>query len=173
VFGAGGGSLAGHPRAAALLRRLAAVVARLQAKVGCEWLGLYQARPAAGGGWALIKLAYVGSASRADFPLTEAFAKKSSNSTVGMQNSARIIADTRPPAAAEGGGGGGEGPYYECDAKVRSELCLPITSADGGRLLGIIDCEAWSPAFFTEARTLDVLQVCLDFGRAGIAVDEE
>ena len=40
----------------------------------------------------LVKLAYVGRPSRAEFPLTKEFAEKSTNSTVGLTGRATVIA---------------------------------------------------------------------------------
>lgn len=96
------------------------------------WLGVYQNR-AVGGGRALVKLAYRGKPSRAEFPLTSEFAAYSNNSTVGMSGEARIIDDI---GAYQRDGG----VYYNCDPLVQSEACLPLFDASG-RVIGIIDGE--------------------------------
>uniref|UniRef100_UPI0035B1D2EA hypothetical protein n=1 Tax=Chitinimonas sp. TaxID=1934313 RepID=UPI0035B1D2EA len=101
--------------------RLAALHALVQAvarDTGCGWLGIYQARELAGGP-ALVKLAYTGKPSRAEFPLTAEFAAHSNNSTVGLSGKARLIASV-DAYLAEGGA------YYTCDAAVQSEACLPL-----------------------------------------------
>ena len=53
-----------------------------------------------------VKLAYVGRPSRAEFPLTRAFAEGSSNSTVGLTGRALYVDDLRvPEPIAEAGAG--------------------------------------------------------------------
>ena len=79
--------------------------------------------------------------SRAEFPLTEAFAEYSNNSRVGLTGWAVLIEDVKA-WRAEGGG------YYECDPKVMSEVCLPVQGQDDN-VLGILDAEASSAGFFT------------------------
>jgi NAD+ diphosphatase len=91
---------------------------------GAGWLGIYQARTVADGK-ALVKLAYRGKPSRAEFPLTEAFAEGSTNSTVGLSGKAIVIDDV---AAWQATGGA-------------FEACIPIYSKDG-QIIGIIDAEA-------------------------------
>ncbi len=97
-----------------------------------DWLGLYQVRPLPSGP-ALVKLSYVGAPSRAEFPLTPDFAKRSNNVTVALNKKALILADVQAHVAAGGA-------YYECDPKVRSEACLPLVSPQGA-VVGIIDAE--------------------------------
>jgi L-methionine (R)-S-oxide reductase len=107
----------------------------------------------------LLKEAYLGEPSRAVFPLTEAFAIKSTNSWVGLHGEIRHIPNTR--AREEGVS------YYECSGSVQSELCLPIfksfpSSSAGGmewRVIGIIDLESWNPNHFTPQMIRDVLEV--------------
>lgn len=112
-------------------------------KLGVDWLGIYQARQVASGR-ALVKLAYHGVESRAEFPLTEAFAKKSTNAAVGLSGKPRVLQDVRAHVA-----GGGE--YYECDPKVLSEACLPLFD-DKGQLAGVIDAESRSANTFDGTR---------------------
>lgn len=53
-----------------------------------------------------------------------------------------------------------DGPYYECDASVRSECCIPIFGSSG-ELTGIIDAEAFRPRVFDE-RAIGILSsACL------------
>ncbi len=79
---------------------------------GVDWLGVYQVR-SLGSGRALVKLAAKGLPSRAEFPLTDEFAKKSNNVAVALSGKPRVIADV-----AEHVKGGGA--YYECSPTVRS-----------------------------------------------------
>jgi L-methionine (R)-S-oxide reductase len=111
---------------------------------GADWLGLYQARQTATKQNVLVKLAYRGRPSRAEFPLTPEFAKGSTNSTVGLSGSARVIDDV-VAYTAEGGG------FYVCDDAVQSEACLPIFD-EGGTIIGIIDAEAEPKNFFNPDR---------------------
>lgn len=129
------------------LHLLGLVVDRAAAVTGADWLGIYQRRRRPGQPDALVKLAYRGRASRAEFPLTPEFARGSTNSTVGLEGRARIIDDVAA-YMAEGGG------FYVCDDAVQSEACLPILSGD--RVLGILDAEA-APRHFFDARRLAVL----------------
>ncbi len=122
---------------------LDALVESIHVKLKCDWLGVYQARALAAGP-TLVKLAYRGLESRAEFPLTEAFAKTSNNSTVGLRGKALLIDDVRKHL--EGGG-----TYYECDPKVQSEACLPLFDPNG-KVVGIIDAESSKSGFFTPAR---------------------
>lgn len=119
------------------------LIATVHGQVGADWLGVYQRceRP---DGPALVKLAYRGLPSRAEFPLTAAFAAKSNNSQVGLSGKGLVIHDVAQHAAAGGS-------YYVCDPKVKSEVCLPIID-DEGTLLGIIDAEADAAGFFTDTR---------------------
>ncbi len=123
----------------------------------------------------MLKKAYRGEASRAVFPLTAEFALGSNNSWVGINATAKLVRDVREYA----------GPYYECDAKVRSELCLPIldfthasvsdvaalsdnvhvVAARGLVVRGIIDAESFTPSFFDDATvTALVARACYDLG---------
>jgi len=106
-----------------------------------HWFGVYQSRRKPDGEPVLVKLAYFGAESRAEFPLTEAFAAGSNNSAVGLSGRARLINDVAA-FVAEGGG------YYTCDPKVKAEACLPLFDADR-RIVGILDSEAFDKDFFT------------------------
>jgi L-methionine (R)-S-oxide reductase len=77
-------------RRLALLERL---VERAQETTGADWIGIYQRRTNAAGVPVLVKLAYVGRPSRAEFPLTKEFAERSTNSTVGLTGRATVIDD--------------------------------------------------------------------------------
>ena len=68
-------------RRLALLERL---VERAQETTAADWVGIYQRRTNPEGLQVLVKVSYVGRPSRAEFPLTRAFAQRSTNSTVGL-----------------------------------------------------------------------------------------
>lgn len=104
-----------------------------------DWLGVYQLRPV-GSGRALVKLAAKGLPSRAEFPVTDEFAKKSNNVAVALSGQARVIADV-----AEHVKNGG--PYYECSPTIRSEACVPIFDR-AGVVVGIVDAEHSTPNAF-------------------------
>jgi L-methionine (R)-S-oxide reductase len=124
-----------------LLERL---VERVQETTGADWVGIYQRRTNAQGLEVLVKVAYVGRASRAEFPLTHEFAQRSTNSTVGLTGRATVIDDVSKHVEAGGG-------FYVCDDGVQSEACLPIL--DGARgVAGIVDVEAKPKAFFGSER---------------------
>jgi L-methionine (R)-S-oxide reductase len=120
---------------------------------GADWLGLYQARTTKLQQRILVKLAYRGRPSRAEFPLTEEFAQGSTNSTVGLSGSARVIDDVAA-YTAEGGG------FYVCDDAVQSEACLPIFD-EAGKILGIIDAEAEPKNFFNADRISALVAMAL------------
>lgn len=125
------------------LLTLDGMVESVQEKTGCDWLGLYQRRELPGGP-ALVKLAFRGVNSRAEFPLTEAFAKTSNNVAVALSGQARVLQDIRAHVA-------GGGAYYECDPKVQSEACLPMLDPNG-KVIGIVDAESTKPSHFTPER---------------------
>ena len=127
------------------LARLERLVERAQETTGAEWIGIYQRRTNAAGTPVLVKLAYLGRPSRAEFPLTRAFAEHSTNSAVGLTGRAIVIDDVR--AHVESGGG-----FYVCDAEVQSEACVPILGA-AREVIGIVDAEAKPRAFFGVERT--------------------
>ncbi|UCD32434.1 MAG: hypothetical protein JSV38_00580 [Desulfobacterales bacterium] len=83
-----------------------------------DWLGIYQKRAKPDGSHVLVKLAYRGAVSRAEFSLTPAFATQSNNSMVGMNGEAKIINDIPKYIASDG-------PYYNCDSRVKAEACMP------------------------------------------------
>lgn len=137
-------------RRLALLERL---VERAQETTGSDWVGVYQRRVNPAGTPVLVKLAYVGRPSRAEFPLTQAFAEGSSNSTVGLTGRALVIDDVRRHVEAGGG-------FYVCDDEVQSEACLPLLDDSGG-VIGILDAEAKARSFYgaTRLATLAALAI--------------
>ncbi|MDY0745746.1 hypothetical protein SNE35_14595 [Paucibacter sp. R3-3] len=105
-----------------------------------QWFGVYQSRGHAAGNPVLVKLAYFGAESRAEFPLTPEFAAGSNNSAVGLSGTGRLINDVAS-YVAEGGG------YYTCDPKVKSEACLPLFN-ERREVIGIVDAEAFEAHVF-------------------------
>jgi L-methionine (R)-S-oxide reductase len=132
-----GGRSAQTTRRLALLERL---VERAQETTGSDWLGIYQRRVNPAGVQVLVKVSYVGRPSRAEFPLTQEFAQKSTNSTVGLTGRSTVIDDVAKHVEAGGG-------FYVCDDGVQSEACVPIIDADR-EVAGIIDAEAKPKGFF-------------------------
>jgi L-methionine (R)-S-oxide reductase len=136
-----GGRTEQTTRRLALLERL---VERVQETTGAEWVGIYQRRLAAQGNPVLVKVAYVGRPSRAEFPLTREFAARSTNSTVGLTGHSVVIDDVSKHVEAGGG-------FYVCDDGVQSEACVPILGEDR-QVIGIVDAEAKPRAFFGAER---------------------
>jgi len=131
-----GASLGGTTEANRRLVAEATLITRhYQQHSRSQWFGVYQSRRNAAGEPVLMKLAYYGAESRAEFPLTEEFAQGSNNSAVGLSGQARLINDVAA-FVAEGGG------YYTCDPKVKAEACLPLFDAER-RIVGILDAEAF------------------------------
>lgn len=138
---------------AVALSQLTAVVQNYQQSNDSDWFGIYQKRQNPQGETVLVKLAYFGAASRAEFPLTAEFAQISNNSTVGLTGKAKVINDVTAYLTA-----GGE--YYTCDPKVLSEACLPLLNTKG-ELAGIIDAEAFKrQAYHTDA-LVRLVAICL------------
>ena len=137
-------------RRLALLERL---VERVQETTGAEWVGIYQRRRNAQGIPVLVKLAYVGRPSRAEFPLTQEFAERSTNSTVGLTGRATVIEDVSRYVEAGGG-------FYVCDDGVQSEACVPVL--DGTHdVAGIVDVEAKPKGFFGATRLTVIAALAL------------
>lgn len=145
-----GGRTEGNQR---LLAAASAVVRYYQQHSRSQWFGIYQVRANLAGERVLAKLAYFGAESRAEFPLTEAFAQGSNNSAVGLSGQGRLINDVAA-FVAEGGG------YYTCDPKVKAEACLPLFDAHG-EVVGILDSEAFEPGFFQGQELALVLAVAV------------
>jgi len=137
-------------RRLALLERL---VERAQETTGSDWVGIYQRRMNTAGLAVLVKLSYVGRASRAEFPLTQEFAAGSTNSTVGLTGRALVIDDVKNHV--ESGGG-----FYVCDDDVRSEACLPLLD-EGGNVVGIVDAEAKPRSFYSPVRLANLAALAI------------
>ena len=136
------------------LKLLNIMVTRATMVTGADWVGIYQRRLNPVGNDVLVKLAYRGRPSRAEFPLNAEFAKGSTNSAVGLSGEAKLIEDVAA-YTAEGGG------YYVCDDAMQSEICVPILDAVDGKVLGIIDAEASPKAFFNADRQAAMVAMAL------------
>jgi putative methionine-R-sulfoxide reductase with GAF domain len=136
-----------------LLAKVTAIVQFYQANSASHWFGVYQRRNNPAGETVLVKLAYFGAESRAEFPLTAEFAAISNNSTVGLSGQGRIINDVAAYLAQ-----GGE--YYTCDPKVQAEACLPLLDANDA-VLGIIDSEAFTQNLFAGKELALLIAVAL------------
>jgi putative methionine-R-sulfoxide reductase with GAF domain len=137
-------------RRLALLER---VVERTQETTGADWVGVYQRRVKAGGEAVLVKVAYIGRPSRAEFPLTREFAARSTNSTVGLTGHATVIDNVAKHVEAGGG-------FYVCDDGVQSEACVPILD-EARNVVGIVDAEAKPTGFFNAQRLAVIAALAL------------
>lgn len=136
------------------LKLLNILATRATMVTGADWVGIYQQRMNLLGNPVLVKLAYRGRPSRAEFPLTAEFAKTSTNSAVGLSGQSRLIDDVAA-YTAEGGG------FYVCDDAVQSEICVPILDTADGKVIGIIDAEASPKHFFNTDRQSAVVAMAL------------
>lgn len=117
---------------------------------GAGWLGVYLAR------WdmnppRLVKLAYTGRPSRAEFPLTQEFARGSANSTVALEGKGVITDDVTDQAHKDA-------PYYVCDPEVMSEMCWPVVNATGA-VVGIVDAEDFRKGYFREGKARETIEI--------------
>ena len=133
------------------LLRVNEIVCRLQLLTAVDWLGIYRKTKNEKGREVLLKEAYYGKASRAEFPLEEAFAKRSNNSSVGLSGKAILVQDIDNY----------RGPYFTCDIQVKSELCLPILGVRN-EVIGIIDAESFRSNFFTDSCVFEIAKVARD-----------
>lgn len=140
------------PRMTAVLLTLDSFLDFVLKQVEASWLGVYQARTR-NGGPVLVKLCSKGLPSRAEFPLTEDFAKKSTNVVVARSGAAVVIHDVKAHVAAGGA-------YYECSPKTQTELCLPVY--DRGGVVGVIDAEHEKPGHFTPERQAWLVALALE-----------
>jgi putative methionine-R-sulfoxide reductase with GAF domain len=122
-----------------VLLRIKAALDNLNRRIAADWLGVYlrvEAKPTP----VLVKLAYLGAPSRAEFPMSEDFAERSNNVRVALFGKAVVIPDVDAHRAAGGA-------FYVCDARVGSEVCLPVPSRSTGPL-GIVDAESFNKGHF-------------------------
>ena len=123
----------------------------IQQELKTDWIGVYQVATNKDGINVLVKLAYQGSPSRAEFPLTEEFAPLSNNTTVGLTGKAVLIQSV----------GQHEGAYYKCDGDVNSEACLPVYDKDFTKVIGIIDAESFQEEYFGPKNLSLLAQLCV------------
>ena len=95
----------------------------------------------------------MGRPSRAEFPLTQEFAERSTNSTVGLTGRATVIDDVARHVEAGGG-------FYVCDDGVQSEACVPILDA-ARNVIGIVDAEANPKGFFGAERLVVIAALAI------------
>ena len=145
-----------HPNTKRLYR-LNQIVQNLQSITGVDWLGIYRKTTNLSGEKILLKEAYYGRFSRAEFPLSPEFAKNSNNSTVGLTGKAIVVQDVSRYG----------GPYYSCDISVKSEFCLPILDGHQ-KVIGIIDAESFKTHFFTPVKILEICKVAKDLGESNL-----
>jgi len=117
-----------------LLVRLNRLVHWIHLKTDVMWFGIYLCH-----GDKLVKYVYTGSLSKAEFTISPQYMNKSINTRVIMEKKHYYIPDIENH----------DGPYYRCDAKVKSELCCPIFDPKG-EVIGIFDCEDYRKGFFDE-----------------------
>jgi len=151
-------ALRNHPQTIRLWR-LQQIVEKIYKETKVEWFGIYRSVKNSKGELVLVKEAYQGVFSRAEFPLNKEFAKKSNNSTVGLSGRAIVIQDISAHAGA----------YYECDGKVNSEFCVPILDSDN-KIIGIIDAEAFAKNHYTNERLLQITKVAYDLGQKNLGL---
>lgn len=136
-----------HPNTARLVA-LDETVRRLAEETNPDWLGVYRRATDPDGQDVLVKEAYVGKHSRAEFPLTASFADRSNTVAVARSGEAVVVDDVQDY----------DDPYYECDDSVRSECCCPVLA--GENVVGVVDAEAHEPGFFTDERVATVAGTC-------------
>jgi|SRR6185369_9550279 len=151
-------SLKDDPQTVRLLR-LKKIVQKIFEQTEVEWFGIYRKEANLKGELVLVKESYAGIFSRAEFPLTKEFAKKSNNSTVGLSGRAIVIQDVAAHSGA----------YYKCDGEVNSEFCLPILGLDN-KIIGIIDAEAFAKNHYSPERSLQIAKVAFDLGQNNLGV---
>ncbi len=117
-----------------LLARLNRLVRWIHIKTDVLWFGVYLRH-----GNKLVKYVYNGEMSKAEFAISAENLKKSINTRVIMEKQLHYIPDVDNHS----------GPYYRCDAKVKSELCCPIF-APNGDVIGIFDSEDHRKNFFDD-----------------------
>ncbi|KGK00583.1 GAF domain-containing protein [Thalassotalea sp. ND16A] len=117
-----------------LLARLNRLVRWIHIKTDVLWFGIYLRH-----GDKLVKYVYNGEMSKAEFEISEEYLEKSINTRVILEKQPYYIPDVDNHT----------GPYYRCDAKVKSELCCPIFGPDGD-VIGIFDSEDHRKNFFDD-----------------------
>lgn len=132
------------------LVKLYSIINGVQQELKADWIGIYQVAKKTNDIDVLVKLAYQGSPSRAEFPLTPEFAQLSNNSTVGISGKGIVINNISEH----------EGAYYVCDSEVNSEVCLPIYNHDLSEVIGIVDAESFKVDHFSDRNIALVAKLC-------------
>lgn len=132
------------------IQKLYSLLDQAQRDVQADWIGIYHVATNKRKARVLVKLAYRGVPSRAEFPLTKEFAELSNNSTVGLTGQAVVIQSVREH----------QGSYYNCDSSVNSEACLPIFASNSTEIIGIIDAESFSENHFTDEILTHLKDLC-------------
>ncbi len=140
------------------LWRLHQITQKVYDKTRVAWFGIYRKIESTKASF-LVKESYLGIFSRPEFPLTEIFALKSNNSTVGLRGKAIVIQDIENHSGA----------YYKCDGKVQSEFCTPIFNKRND-IIGILDAEAFPKNFFADERLLEIAKVAYDLGEINLGM---
>lgn len=148
------------------LNRLYTALHWVKEKTCLDWVGLYQKidQPQIptyidddygheAGSPSLVKICYWGAPSRALFPLSPGFARRSNNSRCFLEQQP-VLAQDIEQLKRDGA------PYYECDPEVSSEICIPISWR--GLDVGLFDGEARVSQFFNPERLLTCLTL-VDF----------
>lgn len=117
-----------------LVVRLNRMVRWIHNNTGVSWFGVYLRH-----GDKLVKYVYTGEMSRAEFPISDEYLERSINTRVIYEKQHYYIPDVETYA----------GPYYQCDAKVKSELCCPLFDPNGN-VIGIFDSEDHRKNFFDD-----------------------
>lgn len=149
-------TIGSHPETKRLWR-LQQVIDHIYAQTGVDWIGIYRRIQKNDGSVVLAKEAYRGEYSRAEFPLTEEFAKTSNNATVGLTGKAITVQSVDEY----------DGPYYQCDGKVQSEYCAPIFNPEN-QITGIIDAESFHKGYFNEGILSAITETCDVIGRIDV-----
>lgn len=136
-----------------LLNTLNDLVEIAYTDLSTDWLGIYR-RFQISETPTLVKLAYRGIPSRAEFPITESFAEKSNNSAVAL-NGSSVIINNLEVHLNKGG------VFYVCDEAVKSEACLPIFSTDFSRVLGVVDAEDTKTYAYKSKQLSYLVALCL------------
>lgn len=132
----------------AALWKMNGFVVELNQEICADWVGIYRRVKKEDGAEVLLKVAYLGAISRAEFPLTEEFAAHSNNSTVGLSGKPVLVQSVNDY----------DGPYYQCDPSVQSEYCSPVLK--DGVVEGIIDVESFKTEFFDQEKIALIEKLC-------------
>jgi putative methionine-R-sulfoxide reductase with GAF domain len=132
-----------HAHLLDMVTRLNRLVRWIHLQTDVSWFGIYLCH-----GDKLVKYVYNGEMSKAEFPIAEEYLEKSINTRVILERQHQYIPDVETHT----------GPYYRCDAKVKSELCCPLFDPNG-EVIGIFDCEDHRKRFFDDKSELLLTKV--------------